>query len=193
MSHTRVEVIGPGSITRQLIALILTRDVDDSPDPGALVLVDPESGHWADALTHHLPIVLILSEPVNDEVVTEAVLRGAEAVLNADIDTTTLRAAIDDVAAGATLLEPHQVRRVIDTARRALASGGTGPTNELSGRELEILQSIARGDSVKQTAISLGIRPKTVENVQSRLFRKLGVRNRAQAVSRAYSIGLFSD
>jgi DNA-binding CsgD family transcriptional regulator len=55
---------------------------------------------------------------------------------------------------------------------------------------MDIIQSITRGEVIKQTAIALGISAKTVENLQSRLFRKLGVRNRAQAVARAHSLGL---
>jgi LuxR family maltose regulon positive regulatory protein len=57
-------------------------------------------------------------------------------------------------------------------------------------RELDVLLGIARGDSIKQTARALGISPKTVESLQTGLFRKLGVRNRAQAVTRAHALGL---
>jgi DNA-binding CsgD family transcriptional regulator len=46
---------------------------------------------------------------------------------------------------------------------------------------------------VKQTAVALGIAHKTVENLQGRLFAKLGVRNRAQAVLRAHTLGLLPD
>jgi DNA-binding NarL/FixJ family response regulator len=61
---------------------------------------------------------------------------------------------------------------------------------EVSMREHQILESIDRGLSVKQTALALGVSPKTVENLQSRLFGKLGARNRAQAVYRAHQLGL---
>jgi DNA-binding NarL/FixJ family response regulator len=64
--------------------------------------------------------------------------------------------------------------------------------SELTSRELDILRSIARGDSVRQTASSLGISVKTVENTQARLFRKLGVRNRAEALLVAYELGVVS-
>jgi len=61
---------------------------------------------------------------------------------------------------------------------------------ELTAREHEILRSIARGDTVRQTGRALGIAGKTVENIQARLFRKLGVRNRAGALTAAYGLGL---
>ncbi|MFI5896142.1 LuxR family transcriptional regulator [Actinoplanes sp. NPDC051513] len=64
------------------------------------------------------------------------------------------------------------------------------PLPELTVREADILRSIARGDTVRQTARSLGIAEKTVENTQARLFRKLGARNRAGALATAHALGL---
>jgi DNA-binding CsgD family transcriptional regulator len=63
----------------------------------------------------------------------------------------------------------------------------------LTPREVDILESIERGESVKQTARSLGIAIKTVENLQSRLFRKLGARNRAQAIAKAHDLNLLIE
>jgi two-component system, NarL family, nitrate/nitrite response regulator NarL len=61
---------------------------------------------------------------------------------------------------------------------------------ELTARECDILRSGAEGHSIRQTARLLGIAPKTVENIQTHLFRKLGVRNRAGAVAVASALGL---
>ena len=61
---------------------------------------------------------------------------------------------------------------------------------ELTAREHDILVSIARGDTVRQTGRALGIACKTVENIQSRMFRKLGVHNRAGALAAAYGWGI---
>lgn len=61
---------------------------------------------------------------------------------------------------------------------------------ELTVREADILCSIARGDTVRQTARSLGIAEKTVENTQARLFRKLGARNRSGALATAHALGM---
>jgi DNA-binding CsgD family transcriptional regulator len=72
---------------------------------------------------------------------------------------------------------------------------GTGRTDngelpELTARESDILRSVARGYSIRQTARALGISPKTVEGIQTRLFRKLGVRNRAEALAAVDALGL---
>jgi DNA-binding CsgD family transcriptional regulator len=61
---------------------------------------------------------------------------------------------------------------------------------ELTSRESDILSSMAQGHSIRRTARALGIAPKTVENVQTRLFRKLGVRNRSGALAVADAFGL---
>jgi DNA-binding CsgD family transcriptional regulator len=70
---------------------------------------------------------------------------------------------------------------------------GTGALPDLTSRESDILQSLARGHSIRQTARALGIAPKTVENVQTRLFRKLGVRNRSGALTVADAFGLLPE
>lgn len=95
------------------------------------------------------------------------------------------------------------VRSQSHAAARALALGiSDGPPDaapectcthllpEISPRERDILQSIAHGDSVRETARNLGIMSKTVENTQTRLFRKLGVRNRINALAAARRLGL---
>jgi two-component system nitrate/nitrite response regulator NarL len=61
---------------------------------------------------------------------------------------------------------------------------------ELTARECDIMHSNAEGHTVRQTARTLGIAAKTVENTQARLFRKLGARNRAAALTTAHAIGL---
>jgi DNA-binding CsgD family transcriptional regulator len=61
---------------------------------------------------------------------------------------------------------------------------------DLTARESDTLRSIAYGRTVRQTARSLGIAEKTVENVQTRLFRKLGARNRTAALSVAAALRL---
>lgn len=64
---------------------------------------------------------------------------------------------------------------------------------DLTARELDILRSIARGDTVRQTARLLAIAEKTVESLKARLFLKLGTHNRAGAIRAAYALGLLDD
>ena len=83
----------------------------------------------------------------------------------------------------------------VDSLCCALRSGNPELLSpiSISGRELDLLRSIERGESVKQTARALGIAIKTVENTQRLLFRKIDVRNRAQAMARAHELGLLAE
>ena len=62
----------------------------------------------------------------------------------------------------------------------------------LSARESDILKLIAQGQSNKEIARSLSIAPETVKSHVTRIFIELAVEKRAQAVSRAQSLGLVS-
>ena len=164
---------------------------DPLTGPGAAVslLVDPAAGDWATARAQGEPIVLVTEDEPTDRLVVDAVLRGADAVVApADIASTIIEV-LEVVGQGGALLEPRHVRALAEVARAAEARGDV----TLTPRESEILISIAGGRSVKQTARELRISVKTVENLQSRLFRKLGARNRAQAVARGHVLGLLGE
>jgi DNA-binding NarL/FixJ family response regulator len=88
-------------------------------------------------------------------------------------------------------LSSRDVRRMLDILRRD--RGTLRPRIELTARQRSVLELIVRGESVKQTARTLGIAVKTVENTQSRLYRRLGVRNRSQAVAVAMQSGLVAS
>ena len=171
------------------LAFTPTADACDGVErtPDVLILVEPLAQHWASARNEDLPIVLVLPAPPDEARILEAALAGADAVLTFDSSPADFLAAVQEVSHGGMVLAPAHVRAVVGFARGA----ATHPGVLLSRREAEILSSIAFGESVKQTARTLGIAPKTVENLQSRLFRKLDVRNRAQAVARAHELGLF--
>jgi DNA-binding CsgD family transcriptional regulator len=62
--------------------------------------------------------------------------------------------------------------------------------SDLSGRERELLKLASHGASMRQMANSLGVAPKTVESQLYRMYRKLGVHNRAAALAVAHAYGL---
>jgi DNA-binding NarL/FixJ family response regulator len=66
------------------------------------------------------------------------------------------------------------------------------PTQALSGREVEVLQSVAEGKSNKEIAALLGVSTKTVENHRMRLMNKLGVHNAASLTLIAIQMGVVS-
>jgi DNA-binding NarL/FixJ family response regulator len=66
------------------------------------------------------------------------------------------------------------------------------PAGRLSGREHEVLDLIAGGSTNKEIAQRLYLSPHTVKEHTSALYRKLGARNRAEAVQRAQRLGLIA-
>jgi DNA-binding NarL/FixJ family response regulator len=155
-------------------------------DTAVAVLVEPSDEDWEAARELGARIVLVVPDEIDRALAVQAVLRGADALLPAAQAPARLEETVELVAAGHALVDPALFRTVLDALRLRLAGQAT-PAVELTQRERQILASIDRGDSVKQTARALGISVKTVENLQHRLFRKLGVRNRAEAVAAAHT------
>jgi two-component system response regulator DesR len=94
-------------------------------------------------------------------------------------------------------LSKQMPRQAIASALRKVAEGArifpkdTGnPAVRLSPRELDILQHLAEGLSNPEVAATLCLSRHTVKQHTSSVYRKLGVRNRAQAASRAQELGL---
>jgi len=180
-------------IVRQLLenrgVQVLGDGNEGEPDSSSVaVLVDPTDDDWARVRARSSPVVLVVDDEPTDAEVVAKVLQGADAVVHAGSMRTCLSAAVELVAGGGSELTPAQSRTLVAVARSSVRE----PAVVLTMRERQIIDSIAGGASVKQTALALGISAKTVENLQSRLFRKLGVRNRAQAIAQAHVLGLLA-
>jgi DNA-binding NarL/FixJ family response regulator len=132
--------------------------------------------------------VLVLTMADNDAAVFDALRAGARGYLLKGADRAELTRAIRAVASGDAIFGP-------DVARRLMAYFADAPVRapafpELSDRELEVLELIARGMSNQQIVDRLVISPKTVRNHISNIFSKLQVRDRAEAVVRAREAGM---
>jgi DNA-binding NarL/FixJ family response regulator len=158
--------------------------------PAVAVLVDPAPEDWQVVGDAGTRAVLVPNEAPEQADVAEAVLRGVDAVVPAADVTERLLPAFRAVREGYLMLGAAQGRSLIDAAFTRLSEKRSLWPVELTPRERDILLSIDCGHSVRQTARQLGISARTVENHQSRLFRKLGVRNRAEALAVAHGLGL---
>lgn len=136
--------------------------------------------------------VLVLTTFDNDEYVYEALRSGASGFMLKSAPRDQLIAAVRVVARGEQLLAPAITRRLIEEFVRRPAPGATRPARlkELSDRELDVLRLVARGRSNDEIAKELFISEATVKTHIGRVFSKLGVRDRAQAVIAAYESGL---
>lgn len=133
--------------------------------------------------------VLVLTMFDDDDSVFAALRAGARGYLLKGADRGELVRAIRAVASGEAIFGPAIARRLVAFfgTRAAIA---TGAFPELTDREREILELIARGHSNQQITDRLVVSPKTVRNHVSNIFSKLQVRDRAEAIVRAREAGL---
>jgi DNA-binding NarL/FixJ family response regulator len=137
--------------------------------------------------------VIVLTTFDLDEYVYAALRAGAAGFLLKGAPKEQLVEAIRVVAAGAALLAPPVTRRLIaEFARRLGPADASGPHDELTGREQQVLRLLARGLSNGEIAADLVLGEATVKTHVARVLMKLGLRNRAQAVIYAYENGLVS-
>lgn len=140
-----------------------------------------------------LPRVLVVTTFDVDEHVYDAVRQGASGFLLKDTPPEDLVRAIRVVAAGDALLGPSATRALVE----AFADGaGAVPRpappalDLLTAREREVLLLIAAGASNTEIAAQLIVSETTVKTHVGRIFTKLGLRDRVQAVVLAYEQGL---
>jgi DNA-binding NarL/FixJ family response regulator len=137
--------------------------------------------------------VLMLTTFDNDEYVYEALRAGAAGFLLKTAPPQRLVEAVRLIHAGEALLAPSVTRRLIATYVRRPPPGRPAETTRLASlteRELEVLREVGRGRSNSEIAADLVVAETTVKTHVNRLFAKLAVRDRVQAVVLAYETGL---
>lgn len=137
------------------------------------------------------PRILVVTTFDRDEYVYEALKAGASGFLLKDVRSGQLTEAIRTVAAGESLLSPAITRRLIEEYVRR-PPPGRAPTQliQLTERELEVLQLVARGLSNQEIAAELVVSEHTARTHVGHILSKLDLRDRVQAVVLAYESGL---
>jgi DNA-binding NarL/FixJ family response regulator len=138
------------------------------------------------------PRVLILTTFDLDEYVFQGLRSGASGFLLKDVTPEDLVRAIRVVAEGESLLSPSITRRLIEAFVRTpeVAAAPAPDLVSLTDREREVLALVGRGLANREIAERLFVSMATVKTHVNRLFAKLGLRDRAQAVVVAYEAGL---
>lgn len=136
--------------------------------------------------------VVILTTFEDDDYIFGALRAGASGFLLKRTGPEELIAAIHTIAAGESLLSPPVTRRVIDRMARQPApdTASSERLDELTPRERDVLELVARGLSNGEIAAELVVEPSTVKTHVKRILRKLRLRDRVQAVIFAYESGL---
>jgi len=130
--------------------------------------------------------VLIFSMHEDTIFATRALQGGACGYVTKASAPHVLVDAVHAVAAGKKYLSPDLAQKL------ALRDFAGAKTDELSARELEVLRLLARGQNVKEIAVSMGLSPKTVGNHQSAIKQKLEADTAVELLRKANQLGFES-
>ena len=127
---------------------------------------------------------IMLTVYQNTEHIFNALTAGATGYLLKQTPPAELLEAIRDVHAGGSPMSSQIARKVVQNFYRSETQDAGGETVELSPREREVLELLARGYLYKEIAEMLKISVQTVNTYIRRIYEKLHVRSRAQAVAK---------
>jgi DNA-binding NarL/FixJ family response regulator len=189
----RAEVVGEAATGTQAVDTV----VEAQPDIVVMNLHMPEmsSVEATRRIVAACPQtrVLILVTSRDDDMVFAAMGAGARGFLLKGAEQHELLCAIETVASGAVIFCPTLAERMIAFFSTSRTAASPRPFSNLTDREYEVLDLIARGESNTAIAQRLVVSPKTVRNHISNIFAKLQITDRAQAIVLARRAGLGLD
>jgi len=138
------------------------------------------------------PRVLVLTGRADGETVLAAMRTGVHGFLAKTTGIDEVAWAMLAVARGERVFPPELERAAVQELGRLAraARAGSRVASTLTLRELTILQLLAQGLTLRQVGTRLGISQRTVESHVAKLYRKLEVKTRVQAMAQAASLGL---
>ncbi len=124
--------------------------------------------------------IIILSASAERDEINEALKAGANGFLLKSVNGAELEEAIFAVISGGSVLSPSVTRSLLTTLSQPVDA-----SSSLSDREIEILELVATGATNKNIAKALFLSMRTVEAHIHKIFQKLGVSSRTEAVTQA--------
>ena len=134
--------------------------------------------------------VLVLTMLEDDDSVFAALRAGAHGYLLKEADEADIVRAIEAVHRREAIFGPGVAERVLSYFARAASGRAAEPFPELTAREREVLELIARGLDNREIERRLVVSPKTVRNHVTSIYGKLRVAGRSEAIVRAREAGL---
>jgi DNA-binding NarL/FixJ family response regulator len=178
--------------------ILLVEEDDQGARPAAgagrvtvLVVPDPSQVEWA-RVGNLGDVVMVVTEETKRHHIAESWARGSGVVPAWRLEEL-LPTAVRAAGHGHLIVDAAYSRAILAPGQRPHGPSASRWLLTLTPREQEILNFIGYGHSMKQTAQALGISVRTVENLQSNLFRKLRVRSRTAALAAARELGLLDE
>jgi DNA-binding NarL/FixJ family response regulator len=185
-----VEIVGEAADGAEALALAEARQPDvilmDLRMPGINGIEATRRIHRA---SPHIGI-LVVTIFEDDTSVFPAIRAGARGYLLKDADQVELLRAIQTVASGGVIFSPGIARRVLQYLAEPPRDAPAQAFDELSRRERDILDLLARGQTNAEIAAGLGLSPKTVSNHVSNVLLKVQATDRAKLMLMALEAGL---
>jgi DNA-binding NarL/FixJ family response regulator len=187
-----IEVVGEAGDGEEAVALVRRLEPDVVLMDVRMPRVDGIEATRRIAASGSRARIVILTTYDVDEYVFAALRAGASGFLLKDVRPLELVEAVRVVADGDALLAPSVTRRLLDRFAGALPDSAGPPRDleELTQREAEVLRFVALALSNAEIASRLHLTEATVKTHVSSVLRKLGLRDRVQAVVFAYDVGL---
>lgn len=192
-------IVGDSTNPDEILEIARTENPDVVLLDASLTSADPlEIARQMRHITARLAIIM-LTPSDDEERLFQSIKVGASAYYTRNITTQELAEAVRKVSIGEYLInddvlaKPQLASRVLKSFRELAVEEEASPTKDLysplSGREVEILDYIARGNSNKEIAKSLKISDQTVKNHITSILKKLSVNDRTAAVVHALRHG----
>ncbi|MFN8232094.1 MAG: response regulator transcription factor [Actinomycetota bacterium] len=187
-----VSVLGPvpdalaalDAMDREVVDLVLV-DLDRAADDGLETVRLIREGNGTAR-------VLCVSEARAPEAAAGALAAGAVGVIRPDSGGTATLSALRRALAGELVLPAVHLPNLVDRLRTSREPSDAERLSSLTGREREILRSLADGGATGEIAVALGISPMTVQSHVKNILAKLGVHSKVEAVTLAWRTGLVS-
>ncbi|MDT8856224.1 response regulator transcription factor [Paracoccaceae bacterium Fryx2] len=129
------------------------------------------------------PQVAMLTASEEDDDVMQALKAGASGYILKGVGSRELVRLVKDIAAGQSYVSPALAARILNAMRvnAGVLQRPSGPMDDLSKREEDILRLVAQGKSNKEVGRDLDLQEKTVKHYMTSILQKLHVRNRVEA------------
>ncbi len=158
------------------------------PDGSALALIEEQAD-----LNPRL-LILVISVFGDEETVVRAVEAGAHGYILKTDSSQAIDLALQQLLDGGSPISAsiarHLIRRLQPASDQSAATQADPPPSLLSRRELEVLQLVAKGYSYQEIANLIGVSSNTIGSYTKRMYTKLAVHSKSEAVFEALRLGL---